>query len=119
MGKAWNLKLRLLKGVWKNFSAPLRKIYSTPLPQVPDDGSDALTKQWVDYHYSTGTSGSFTNAREVQKRFDLEPGRYIVLPCTFKPGEEGDFLLRIFTEAYAEDKSVANTSCGNHDLSLG
>ena len=72
--------------------------------QVPDDGSDVLTKQWVDYHYSTGTSGAFTNAREVQTRFDLEPGRYIIIPCTFKPGEEGDFLLRIFTEGFAEDK---------------
>ena len=65
---------------------------------APDDGSDILTKQWVDYHYSTGTSGAFTNAREVQARFDVDPGRYIIIPCTFKPGEEGDFLLRIFTE---------------------
>ena len=72
--------------------------------QAPDDGTDVLTKQWVDYHYSTSTSGAFTNAREVQARFDLEPGRYIIIPCTFKPGEEGDFLLRIFTEGFAEDR---------------
>ena len=74
--------------------------------QVPDDGSDVLTKQWVDYHYSDGTSGTFTNAREVQKRFDLNPGRYIILPCAFKPGEEGDFLMRIFTEKSSEDRYV-------------
>jgi len=58
----------------------------------------------VDYHYSTGTSGPFTNAREVLNRFDLDPGRYIILPCAFKPGEEGDFLLRIFTEKYSDDR---------------
>ena len=72
--------------------------------QSPDDGSDVLTKKWVDYHYSDGTSGTFTNAREVQKRFDLNPGRYIILPCAFNPGEEGDFLLRIFTEKSSEDR---------------
>ena len=63
-----------------------------------------LTKKWVDYHHSSGTSGSFTNDRSVQKRFDLEPGRYIILPCAFSPGDEGDFLLRIFTEGYSEAK---------------
>ena len=65
--------------------------------QAPDDGGN-LTKQYVDYNYSAGTSGSFTNSREVHARFDLDPGTYIILPCAFKPGEEGEFLLRIFTE---------------------
>lgn len=66
--------------------------------QAPTDGSNTLSKQYVEYNYSAGTSGSFTNAREVQKRFDLDPGTYIILPCAFKPKEEGEFLLRIFTE---------------------
>ena len=43
-------------------------------------------------------SGSFTNTREVFKRFDLDPGRYVIVVCTFKPKEEGDYLLRIFSE---------------------
>ncbi len=64
----------------------------------------SVDKQYVDYHYSTGTSGSFTNAREVHKRFDLDPGVYIIIPCAFKPKEEGDFLLRIFTEKSSEKK---------------
>lgn len=66
--------------------------------QAPSDGSQVLTKEYIDYNYSAGNSGSFTNAREVQKRFDMDPGTYIILPCAFKPGEEGEFLLRIFTE---------------------
>ena len=87
-------------------SVPHSPIPHSPilLAQAPDDGSDVLTKHWVDYHYSAGTSGPFTNAREVLKRFDLDPGRYIVLPCAFKPGEEGDFLLRIFTEKYSDNR---------------
>ncbi len=31
-------------------------------------------------------------------RFTLDPGTYILIPCAFKPGDEGEFLLRIFTE---------------------
>ena len=70
--------------------------------QAPGDGSTKLDKKYVDYNYSAGNSGSFTNAREVQKRFDLDPGTYVVLPCAFKPGDEGEFLVRIFTEKSAK-----------------
>lgn len=66
--------------------------------QAPNEGSSVLTKKYVDYNESVGSSGSFTNAREVHARFDLDPGTYIILPCAFKPEEEGEFLLRIFTE---------------------
>jgi hypothetical protein len=65
--------------------------------QAPAEGVD-LTKNYVDYNRSAGSSGSFTNAREVHARFDLDPGTYVIIPCAFKPGEEGEFLLRIFTE---------------------
>ena len=54
-----------------------------------------------------GNSGAFTNAREVHARFDLDPGIYIILPCTFKPDEEGEFLLRIFTEKSSKKKYIA------------
>jgi len=47
------------------------------------------------------TSGSYTNSREVFARIELDPGRYIIIPSAFKPKEEGDFLLRIFTETAA------------------
>ncbi|KAI6657713.1 Calpain-9-like [Oopsacas minuta] len=57
-----------------------------------------LTKKFTDYNRSVGNSGSFTNLREVSGRFDLPAGKYVVIPCIFKPGSEGTFLLRIFTE---------------------
>lgn len=75
--------------------------------QAPNDGSNVLTKQHVDYNRSAGTSGSFSNAREVQGRFDLDPGTYIILPCAFKPDEEGEFLLRIFTEKSSKKRYVS------------
>ncbi|XP_058128421.1 calpain-B-like [Anopheles ziemanni] len=39
----------------------------------------------------------YINAREVSCRLNLDPGLYLVIPSTFEPREEGEFLLRIFT----------------------
>ena len=50
---------------------------------------------------------TFVNLREVSKRILLPEGRYCVIPCTFKRGEEGQFLLRIFVE-----KSWGSSECG-------
>ncbi|XP_076636463.1 calpain-A-like [Colletes latitarsis] len=36
--------------------------------------------------------------REVTRRFKFPPGVYCIVPCTFKPNEEAEFLLRIFSE---------------------
>ena len=36
--------------------------------------------------------------RDVSGRFKLRPGNYLIVPSTFKPNQEGDFMLRVFTE---------------------
>ena len=41
---------------------------------------------------------------QVFKRLELEVGTYVVIPTTFKPETEGDFLLRIFSEDKANVK---------------
>ncbi|XP_066277383.1 calpain-B-like isoform X3 [Branchiostoma lanceolatum] len=57
-----------------------------------------LKKRDVCTRRPAATSGSYINLREVTKRVKLPPGNYIVMPSTFKPNEEADFLLRIYTE---------------------
>ena len=47
--------------------------------------------------YEVETLVTYTNAREIFKRVALPAGRHILIPTTFEPGEEGDFLLRVFT----------------------
>lgn len=50
------------------------------------------------YNASVARSPSFINLREVSCRFKLPPGVYCIVPSTFDPNEEGEFLLRIFSE---------------------
>ena len=38
-----------------------------------------------------------SRSRHVFLRRSLPPGRYIILPTTFSPGQEGNFLLRLFS----------------------
>uniref|UniRef100_A0A8C4E0P5 Calpain 5a n=1 Tax=Dicentrarchus labrax TaxID=13489 RepID=A0A8C4E0P5_DICLA len=48
----------------------------------------------------------YINSRSVFLRIDLKEGRYVVIPTTFEPGLEGDFLLRIFTDVAAGCKEL-------------
>ncbi|XP_074649674.1 calpain-B-like isoform X2 [Tubulanus polymorphus] len=43
-------------------------------------------------------SGQYTNLRQVCRRFELNPGHYVVVPSTFRPGQQSSFLLRIFNQ---------------------
>jgi len=58
-----------------------------------NDGSHkpvAKTKTWVD-------------GRETNLRLRLSQGKYCIIPCTFMPGSEGDFILRIHVERYSNE----------------
>ena len=57
-----------------------------------------MSKDFFLYNKSTARSENFINSREVTGRFSLPPGNYVILPSTFKSQEEGDFLVRMFTE---------------------
>lgn len=46
----------------------------------------------------TASSEDFQTIREVCYRFQLPPSSYVILPSTFKPNENGEFLMRVFTE---------------------
>ncbi|XP_008203724.1 calpain-A isoform X4 [Nasonia vitripennis] len=64
----------------------------------PDRLPKPLDINFFKYNASVARSPSFINLREVSCRFKLPPGVYCIVPSTFDPNEEGEFLLRIFSE---------------------
>merc|ERR1719167_1464782 len=60
--------------------------------------SSKVGKDFFKYTLSTARSRSFINSREVTGRFRLAPGSYLIIPSTYEPNCEGEFLLRTFSE---------------------
>lgn len=50
------------------------------------------------YNASVARSAAFINLREVSCRFKLPPGHYLIVPSTFDPNQDGEFLIRVFSE---------------------
>ena len=67
---------------------------------IPDPGSvpRPLDYRFFRYNASIARSPTFINMREVAARFKLPPGTYCIVPSTFEPNDEGEFILRVFCE---------------------
>ncbi|KAL3284755.1 hypothetical protein HHI36_018898 [Cryptolaemus montrouzieri] len=64
----------------------------------PDRVPKPLDMNFFKYNASVARSPSFINLREVSCRFKLPPGTYCIVPSTYDPNEQGEFLLRVFSE---------------------
>lgn len=71
-------------------------IYEAP------DQVDHLGKDFFRCNGSKARSKSYINMREVCERFSLPPGNYLLIPTTFQPHTEADFLIRVYSESKVE-----------------
>lgn len=69
-----------------------------------------LSKDFFLYNSSAARSKSYVNLREVTERVRLMPGEYVIVPSTFDPHKESEFILRIFTEKKSTSEWVAQES---------
>ncbi|XP_050079765.1 calpain-8-like [Anopheles maculipalpis] len=54
---------------------------------------------------------NFKTTRELVVRYNLPPGRYVIVPHTWKPNQESEFLLRIFAEGRIEKVCYGDDEC--------
>ncbi|KAK6741722.1 hypothetical protein RB195_009537 [Necator americanus] len=75
---------------------------------VYDAGSihGRLSKQFFQANKSSMRSAAFINLREMTGRFRVPPGNYVVVPSTFEPNEEAEFMLRVYTNGFIESEEL-------------
>uniref|UniRef100_A0A674F3H8 Calpain 9 n=1 Tax=Salmo trutta TaxID=8032 RepID=A0A674F3H8_SALTR len=83
------------------------------LYEAPAD-EDHLGKDFFRYNGSKARSKTYINVREISERFTLPPGKYLLVPTTFQPHDEADFLIRIFSEkaVFCLDRSIQVDNSG-------
>ncbi|XP_073995034.1 calpain-A-like isoform X3 [Rhodnius prolixus] len=75
--------------------------------------SKPLNQTFFFKNNSAVVPSNYIYSREVSHRCQLSPGEYCIVPSTYYPNEEGEFLLRVFTkeeinmEEYDEELEIS------------
>ncbi|XP_013920473.1 PREDICTED: calpain-3 isoform X1 [Thamnophis sirtalis] len=81
-------------------------IYEVPKEMQGD--KKHLQKDFFLYNASKVKCKSYINMREITERFRLPPKEYVIIPSTYEPHQEGEFILRVFSEKRSLSEEVEN-----------
>ncbi|XP_008057568.1 calpain-3 isoform X4 [Carlito syrichta] len=79
------------------------------VPKEMHGNKQHLQKDFFLYNASKARSKTYINMREVSQRFRLPPSEYVIVPSTYEPHQEGEFILRVFSEKRNLSEEVENT----------
>ncbi|XP_068198003.1 calpain-3b isoform X2 [Antennarius striatus] len=79
------------------------------VPQEMRGQNQHLQKDFFLYTASKAKCKTYINLREITERVRLPPGEYVIIPTTFEPHEEGEFILRVFSEKQNTSEEAENT----------
>ena len=77
-----------------------------------NEDCEELTADYFSYRRNDGyerclaKTPTWQDGRETNIRVRLPPGKYCIIPCTFLPNKEGDFILRVHIERYSREKKA-------------
>ncbi|EYC16146.1 hypothetical protein Y032_0034g2825 [Ancylostoma ceylanicum] len=95
-------KCTVIVAVLQKYRREMRTVGKDSLPigfavyQADPYANGAASADFLLAHKPTARTRVFINMREVTCRFRVPAGNYIILPCTFDPNCDGEFLLRIY-----------------------
>ncbi|XP_070403116.1 calpain-3 isoform X1 [Nothobranchius furzeri] len=75
-----------------------------------------MQKDFFLFNSSKARSKSYINLREVTQRFRLSSGEYVIIPSTYEPHQEGDFILRVFSEKRNTSEEIENRIEADHPV---
>ncbi|XP_053330473.1 calpain-3 isoform X3 [Spea bombifrons] len=78
------------------------------VPKEMHGNKQHLQKDFFMYNASKDRCKSYINMREVSQRFRLPPSEYVIIPSTYEPHQEGEFILRVFSEKRNISEEVEN-----------
>ncbi|XP_009699452.1 PREDICTED: calpain-3 isoform X2 [Cariama cristata] len=78
------------------------------VPKEMHGNKHHLQKDFFLYNASKARSKTYINMREISERFRLPPSEYVIIPSTYEPHQEGEFILRVFSEKRSLSEEVEN-----------
>lgn len=84
--------------------------------QLSDKDVGTLNNNYFRTHQPVAKSSQFSDLREVSGVHKLPCGDYVVMPTTFEPNEEGDFIVRLFSERKADALKVMDEETGSKEI---
>uniref|UniRef100_A0AC34QKD3 Calpain catalytic domain-containing protein n=1 Tax=Panagrolaimus sp. JU765 TaxID=591449 RepID=A0AC34QKD3_9BILA len=65
-----------------------------------------LSREYFEMHKPVAKNPTFINLREVTARFRLPPGSYVIIPSTFEPNDDAEFLLRVYCSGEVKGQQI-------------